>query len=104
MGVLRKHEPNNNGLFPHRDVQVYYDFGDDDETEWLVDEINAHRWVGSKVEFQVRWNLGDSTWEPYSECKDLEALDNYLELAGVGNWRQLPKASARPKARALGKG
>ena len=27
--------------------------------------------------------LGDITWEPLSSCKDLEALDAYLELQGA---------------------
>ena len=27
--------------------------------------------------------LGDVTWEPLAECKELEALDEYLELRGV---------------------
>ena len=27
--------------------------------------------------------LGDVTWEPLSSCKDLEALDAYLELQGA---------------------
>ena len=34
-------------------------------------------------EFQVKWTAGDVTWELLSSCKELEALDNYLELQGV---------------------
>jgi hypothetical protein len=27
--------------------------------------------------------MGDITWEPLDNCKQLEALDRYLELHGV---------------------
>lgn len=78
-------------LFPHRDTQVFYDMGNDEDTEWLVDDIIGHRWTAGKLQFHVKWNLGDTTWEPYSECKDLEAVDNYLDLMGVTSWRSLPR-------------
>ena len=65
--------------------------GVDDEAEWTVDEIIAHRWVGKKIEFHVRWTLGDTTWEPYAHCKDLSALDEYLALQGVRDYRTLPR-------------
>ena len=35
------------------------------------------------MEFQVKWMAGDVTWEPLSSCKELEALDSYLELQGA---------------------
>jgi len=56
-----------------------------------VDEILTHQWKGSKLEFLIRWNLGDTTWEPYSTWKDLEALDKYLELQGLNEeeWKKL---------------
>ena len=99
--LLRRHEPNDDVLFPHREAKSFYDFGNDDETEWLVDEIVAHRWDGRRIEFQVRWTLGDTTWEPYAHCKDLAALDEYLALRGVKDWRSLPcKAAERSTARA----
>ena len=62
-----------------------------DKVEWYVDKIPAHRLTGRRLEFAVKWSLGDVTWEPYIECKDLEALDNYLELIGVSDWCALPK-------------
>ena len=34
--------------------------------------------------------LGDVTWEPLAECKELEALDEYLELHGVQQPCDLP--------------
>ena len=62
-----------------------------DESEWLVNEIIGHQWEGKDVMFRVKWNMGDTTWEPYSNCKDLEALDRYLELHGVRTVRNLPR-------------
>ena len=37
--------------------------------------------------------LTDTTWEPYFECKDLMALDRYLELLGIEgkDWCNLPR-------------
>ena len=71
---------NNNILFPKRDTKVYYDIGNDEDQEWLVKEILAHKWTNNDLELQVKWMVGDVTWEPLSSCKDLEALDVYLEL------------------------
>ena len=73
VGLLRAHEPN------------------DDKAEWVVDELLAHRWKGTQIEFLVRWNLGDTTWEPYAHCKELEALDRYLELQGAASVKRLPR-------------
>jgi hypothetical protein len=91
---LRRHEKNDDGLFPHREVKVFYDFGDDADDEWLVDSISGHRWVGKKVDFEVRWSLGDTTWEPYESVRKLEALDDYFALQGVRTWQALPKRPA----------
>ena len=44
----------------------------------------------SELEFQIRWTLGDVTWEPHAECKELEALDEYLDLRGVKRPHDLP--------------
>ena len=67
-------------------------FGQDDEQEWLVEEITSHRWPNLKeLELKVRWTLGDTTWEPLTACKDLEALDLYLELQGIAHPCDLPK-------------
>ena len=51
--------------------------------------------MGNVIEFLVNWNLGDSTWEPHMHCKDLEALDEYLELHGAQSVQRLPKGSWR---------
>ena len=83
-------------MFPKCEVRAYYDFGDAEDNEWLVDDILAHQWKGNKVSFLVQWNLGDTTWESYSQCKDLAALDRYLELLGIDedDWRKLPRKTS----------
>ena len=95
VNLLRRHEPNDDRLFLKQDAQAFYDMGNPDDTEWLVDEITAHRWVGNKVKFLVKWNLGDSTWELHTHCRDLEVLDDYLELHGAQSVQRLPKGSQR---------
>jgi len=89
-------------LFPKRDAQAFYDVGNNEEVEWVVDEILAHRWADNKVEFLVKWNLGDTTWEPYAHCQDLEALDRYLEIQGVESIRRLPCKAAGLRVDARG--
>ena len=57
-----------------------------------MEEITSHCWSNSKeLELEVRWMLGDTTWEPLASCKHLEALDLYLELQGIAHPRDLPK-------------
>ena len=90
VSLLRKHHPNNDALFPMRSMAEPYDFGEPSDVEWLVDEITGHHWDGRKLLFHIKWNLGDTTTEPYNSCKDLTALDRYLELQGVSDWRKLP--------------
>ena len=87
--LLHRYERNDDILFPKRDTHAFYDVRQSDEDEWFVDEIITHRWAGNKIEFLVKWNLGDSTWEQSSNCEELEALDRYLELQGVSGMRQL---------------
>jgi hypothetical protein len=93
---LCPHNKNDDVLFPKRKVRAYYDFRDAEDKEWLVDDILTHQWKGNKVSFLVQWNLGDTTWEPYSQCKDLAALDRYLELLGIDedDWKKLPRKSS----------
>ena len=70
-------------MFPKREAKSYYDFGNNDKQEWFVNEILAHKWTNNNLELQVKWTLGDVTWELIDSCKNLEALDLYLELRGV---------------------
>ena len=82
---------NDDKVFPRCKVCGYYNFSDAEDNKWLVDEILAHQWNGNKVLFLIQWNLRDTTWEPYSKCKDLETLDRYLELLGIdeNDWKRL---------------
>ena len=92
MGLVWKFVANNNKLFPKQDVKSFYDFCQDDKQEWLTEEITSHHWSNSKeLELEVRWMLGDTTWEPLTSYKDLKALDLYLELRGMAHPRDLPK-------------
>jgi hypothetical protein len=89
--LVRRYIANNDDLFPQREAKSFDDFGATADGEWLIDEIIAHRRISSKeLQFQVRWTMGDVTWEPMSACKDLEALDNYLELRGILKTCDLP--------------
>ena len=81
--LVQPYIKNDDILFPKRDTKVFYDFGNDEDQEWLIEEILAHKWTNNNMELQVKWTLGDVTWEPLSSCKDLEALDVYLELRGA---------------------
>jgi hypothetical protein len=72
-----------------------YDFGTPSDAEWYVDEITGHRWQGQNIQFQVKWNRGDSTWEPLHNCNDLAALDNYLTLMNIKEWQNLPQRATR---------
>lgn len=69
-----------------RDAEVFYGFGRDPDAETLVNGILAHEWTGNSVRFFVQWDDGDTTWEPWSTVKDLEAVDRYFELMGVQHW------------------
>ena len=81
--LVQPYVENDNVLFPKQEAKTYYNFGNNDKQEWFIEEILAHKWTNSDLELQVKWMLGDITWEPMSSCKDLEALDKYLELWGV---------------------
>jgi len=80
---LRPYHANDDALFPHREAHMHYDFGSPDDQETLVKEILAHKWENNRPSFQIYWNDGDTTWETYETCKDLQALDEYLQLMGV---------------------
>ena len=73
--LLKPHYPSSDSAFPNRLQPEPYDFGITDDHEWFVDEIIGHRWKGKKVEYEVRWSLGDTTWETHANCNELAALD-----------------------------
>ena len=87
--LVQPYIKNDDILFPKRDTKVYYDFGNNKDQEWLIEEILGHKWTNNDLEFQVKWMLGDITWELLSSCKDLEALNVYLELQGAKAPRNL---------------
>jgi hypothetical protein len=91
VSLLRPHQPNDDNLFPNTKRAEPYDFGAPDDAEWYVDEIVGHRWKGRNIEFLVKWNMGDSTWEPLGNCNELAAVDGYLTLMDIRDWRDLPK-------------
>ena len=69
---LAPHEPNDSLLFPGRAAQVFYDFGEDPEREYQVQEILDHAWdTGGSLWFRIKWGLGDLTREPLTHCDEL---------------------------------
>jgi hypothetical protein len=86
--VLKPYTKNNDELFPKRETLPHYDFGDDPNNEWVVNEISDHKWSPNLM-FKVLWELGDSTWEHLDVVEELQALDQYLELKGVTEPLQL---------------
>ena len=78
-------------MFPGREAKHLYDYGVPEDEEWYIDAIIGHTWQGNKIRFHVQWSLGDTTWEPYDHCKELLALDEYLALHNVDDWRKLAR-------------
>ena len=91
VSLLRPYNANNDVLFPQRLQPEPYDFSFTDKQEWFINKITGHRWKGKKIEFEVRWSLGDSTWEPSQHCEELAALKHYLELQGAEHPANLPR-------------
>jgi hypothetical protein len=81
-------------LFPHRPLNFYYDFGHDENQEYLITEIKSHKWRKNQLWFEVLWNTGEITLEPHKNCEDLVILDQYLELQGVTMPELLPRPGA----------
>lgn len=78
-------------MFPKREANAIYDYGQPDDQEWTVDAIVGHEWKSKNIQFKVRWMLGDETWEPRDECENLLALDEYLNLHDVKRIEDLPR-------------
>ncbi|KIK53785.1 hypothetical protein GYMLUDRAFT_63563 [Collybiopsis luxurians FD-317 M1] len=62
------------------------------EGKTVVEMIQAHKWVGRGLQFEVLWEDRDITWVKRSIVKDCAALDDHLKLHCVTNPSQLPKA------------
>jgi hypothetical protein len=41
--LIRRYIANNNDLFPKREAKSFYDFGANNDEEWLIDEIITHQ-------------------------------------------------------------
>ena len=41
--LVQPYIKNNDILFPQRDIKVYYDFENNEDQEWLIEEILAHK-------------------------------------------------------------
>jgi hypothetical protein len=90
VSLLRPYHATNDSMFPNRVQPEPYNFGMPNNQEWFINDLTGHHWVNRKdLKFEVRWSLGNTTWEPLSSCKDLEALDQYLELQGIRRPTQL---------------
>ena len=87
--LLRHTVPNDNVRFPNSEATFFYDFGDEPKREWLVDSLMNHKFTGNSIQFDVLWEMGETTQEPLAHCKELAALDCYLELHGVTKWQDL---------------
>src|SRR6266581_3513636 len=88
---LTPHEPNNNTIFPGREANIFYDFGEDPDHEAQVHKILGHTWIQDAIWFKIEWELGDTTWEPLENCNDLIQLDKYLTLQNAADVEDLPK-------------
>lgn len=86
---LCPHKANDADHFPGWDTQFFYDFGAPHENKWLISKIIGHRWADQKIEFEVCWNLGNTTWEPFIKVRGLTTLSTYLDLQGVETWHSL---------------
>ncbi|KNZ75790.1 hypothetical protein J132_01536, partial [Termitomyces sp. J132] len=80
MLLLQLYKASNNVLFPNQATPEPYIFGVLDNQEWFVDDLIGHQWKGTNHKFEDHLSLGDTTWESLATCKDLKALDRYLEL------------------------
>jgi hypothetical protein len=90
--LLRPHQPNDDDIFPGREVGRFYDFGMPDEQEWMVESIIGHKWIGPRtLRFRVKWTAGDITWEPPKHMEETAQLDEYYELHAVERWQELSR-------------
>jgi len=44
---------NDDMLFLHQKVHMFYNYGTPDDQEWLVNKIIAHKWDTGHLSFQV---------------------------------------------------
>ncbi|THH32769.1 hypothetical protein EUX98_g1371 [Antrodiella citrinella] len=93
--LLRAHEPNDDRLFPGRLDSQVAELPDQDE-EWAIEKIVAHRGTGETAVFETIWKSGDRTWVPYPSVAHVGALAAYLEAVGIENIGDLPNGVGLP--------
>jgi hypothetical protein len=76
---------------PPTEANTFYDFREDPDCEAQVCEILGHAWVQDTIWFKVKWELGDTMWEPLEHCNDLAQLDKYLMLQNAVDIEDLTK-------------
>ena len=100
--LLRIHVPNDDRLFPGRDVSQVLSLADKsdpkdaDSHEWPVARIVSHSGSRQNAMFEVLWKAGDITWLPYDSVAHLEPLKMYFEALGIDSIDQLPDQPAPP--------
>ncbi|KEP45351.1 putative ribonuclease H-like protein, partial [Rhizoctonia solani 123E] len=80
--LLKPHIPYEDHRFPRHDYQQFISL-EGDEEQWTVEKITNHRGRGNRATFEILWQGGEITWEPYKAIKHLEAYKQYLEAQGV---------------------
>ncbi|KAJ3500546.1 hypothetical protein NLJ89_g9745 [Agrocybe chaxingu] len=93
--LLRIHVPNDDRLFPGRQVTQIVP-GNDSEREWAVDRILSHSGSRNDSIFEVQWKAGDITWLPFTQIEHLNALKDYIDLLGIDSISKLPPGSGKP--------
>jgi hypothetical protein len=87
--LLKPHKPDEDRRFPGRSYpQVVSLQGEEDD--WAVSHVADHQGKGISAMFEIVWETGDRTWEPYNVVKHLEALKQYYEVQGVRKASELP--------------
>ncbi|KIJ22920.1 hypothetical protein M422DRAFT_84881, partial [Sphaerobolus stellatus SS14] len=87
--LLHIHIANDDRRFPGRQIHQVSTSLVSDTKEWEVDRELSHTGTGREAQFELKWKSGDVTWEPWHIIKKLKALQEYCELMGIGNTRQL---------------
>jgi len=96
VSLMRVHVANDDRLFPsHLDLQIV-PVDQDSEPEWAADKITHHIGSGESAMFQVLWKLGDESWVPYAQIRDLNLLDPYLEALGIEKLADMPGGTGNP--------
>jgi hypothetical protein len=63
--LLRPAILNDDEHFPNWEATFFYNFGDDPKREWLVDSIVDHKFTNNSIQFNVLWDMGETTCEPF---------------------------------------